>query len=307
MRLMCAPDKFTPGKEKAVAKGEIAMAEAFLKSGYNVVVDDTNLSVQTQNAWKEFCRLGNYNLELIDYISVGLSSCLFNDRNRTGSSQLGRAAIETMALRYGLVPELDTPYHDIVICDIDGTIANPSGRLWFIQQTPKDYEGFFGAMAYDQPLKPVIAWLNDIITSPDTAIFLVSGRPSTYSKQTEEWLGKYQVPYNRLFMRPRGDRRPDYQLKNWMLKYIPKDRILFAIDDRPSVIELVWRANGIKVFPMVWRDWPDSEYKLIEREKAKAATEDKAPKEEGNEMVSEEPAAVAPTTTSADSGRPDTC
>ena len=51
-----------------------------------------------------------------------------------------------------------------------------------------------------------------------------------------------------------GPRRPDTETKTEivrdLLRHVPKEKILFAVDDRPSVVEEVWRKNGIRVFPM---------------------------------------------------------
>ena len=34
-----------------------------------------------------------------------------------------------------------------------------------------------------------------------------------------------------------------------ILKYLPKEKIAFVIDDRPSVIRM-WRENGLSVIPV---------------------------------------------------------
>jgi hypothetical protein len=55
-------------------------------------------------------------------------------------------------------------------------------------------------------------------------------------------------------MRRPGDRRPDTEVKQEILDdlllKLPKEQIQFAIDDRLSVVEHVWRKNGIRVFPV---------------------------------------------------------
>ncbi|MGI4757281.1 MAG: hypothetical protein ACRYGF_10595 [Janthinobacterium lividum] len=86
-------------------------------------------------------------------------------------------------------------------------------------------------------------------------VVLVSGRPISKSgAKTLGWLAYYRVPYQYLFMRRGGDRRPDTEVKqeilDAILRVVPKERIAFAIDDRLSVIEQVWRRNGIRVFPV---------------------------------------------------------
>jgi len=81
----------------------------------------------------------------------------------------------------------------------------------------------------------------------DHTICLVSGRPDTYQRETMNWLIKWAVPYDYLFMRSGGDHRPDTEVKAKILKHIPRDLLQFVIDDRPQVIRM-WRENGVKVY-----------------------------------------------------------
>jgi predicted kinase len=255
---------FSGAKEKAILRGEIAVAEAYLESGYNVVVDDTNLSLGVQGLWKELCTTKGYRYQEDDKRNVPLDLCIANDAKRLGEHRVGRGVIETMALRYGLIPELDENTPQVVLCDVDGTIADTEHRMHYLEE-PKDYDGFFMAMDNDRPIMPVIEWLREL--SKSYTILLISGRPVSYYTSTKCWLNRYKVPHARIFMRPQGDHRPDYQFKASVLKGIPKDKVFLVIDDRPSIVELVWRPNGFRVIPLTWRDWPNSEYELIAREK----------------------------------------
>ena len=47
-------------------------------------------------------------------------------------------------------------------------------------------------------------------------------------------------------MRPEGDYRPDYQVKQEMLNSLKAEgfEVLFTVDDRKQVVDM-WRRNGI--------------------------------------------------------------
>jgi uncharacterized HAD superfamily protein len=79
-------------------------------------------------------------------------------------------------------------------------------------------------------------------------IVIVSGRPDSYQQVTEEWLRRYQVPYQEIHMRPSGDRRPDHVVKREILKSLlaAGKKIDLVIDDRPSVCDM-WRECGLRV------------------------------------------------------------
>jgi hypothetical protein len=151
--------------------------------------------------------------------------------------------------------EIQFPSRPIVIVDIDGTLSNPAHRLHFIQGhgRRKDWDSFFGACGKDPPVEAVVRWTRALTAS--YTVVLVSGRPiSKAGTKTLGWLAYYRVPHEYLFMRRGADRRPDTEVKQEILddilRVVPKDRIAFAIDDRLSVIEQVWRRNKIRVFPV---------------------------------------------------------
>ena len=95
-------------------------------------------------------------------------------------------------------------------------------------------------------------------------IIFCSGRPDNYRGITEDWLleklGWYMFGHNGwqardtlaepyLFMRPEKKRMvPDYEVKKELLdeilKYVDKENILYAVDDRQQVVDM-WRNNGI--------------------------------------------------------------
>ena len=78
---------------------------------------------------------------------------------------------------------------NIVLCDIDGTIADNSHRQHFLEGK-KDWEGFFSNLDKDKPIFPIINLINDHYREGKKIIFL-SGRSENYRNITSEWLKKY--------------------------------------------------------------------------------------------------------------------
>lgn len=135
----------------------------------------------------------------------------------------------------------------VVIVDMDGTLADVSHRLHFLNGPKKNWKEFFAGMDDDPPSSVIVDWVKKL--SPDYEVVIVTGRPEKYRPNTESWLRKYHVPFSRIVMRRHGDHRPDYVVKKDLLDQIGTDRVAFVIDDRPSVCDM-WRSCGLRVFPI---------------------------------------------------------
>lgn len=132
-----------------------------------------------------------------------------------------------------------------IIVDLDGTLADVRHRLHHINvKGRKDWDRFFDAMPED----PVNEWCLTLVKAmakEGYRIAIVSGRPDTHLSQVREWLARYEVPHDDLYLRSGGDRRPDTVVKREILhRYFSKDDILFVTDDRTSVVAM-WRSEGL--------------------------------------------------------------
>jgi hypothetical protein len=80
-------------------------------------------------------------------------------------------------------------------------------------------------------------------------IIILSGRDEVCRPETEKWLNDNDIPYNRLYMRPKGSMEKDTIVKKRLFNENIKDkfRIIGIFDDRPVVIRM-WKSMGIKVF-----------------------------------------------------------
>ena len=135
---------------------------------------------------------------------------------------------------------------NVVLVDMDGTLADVTHRLhWIRGSKKKNWKRFFQEMSKDPPNPVVLEWVKNLV--PEYEIFIVSGRPAEYRQATTDWLRRYQVPFSELHMRRSGDRRPDHIVKGELLDEIGDDRVAFVIDDRNSVCDM-WRSNRLTCY-----------------------------------------------------------
>lgn len=144
---------------------------------------------------------------------------------------------------------------NIVIFDLDGTLADCQHRQHFIRQAADslasdfkpDWRGFFKACTDDTPIPHTCAILNHLRESYE--IWIVSGRSAEVQKETFMWLHQHGIGYDRIFMRKENDHRPDDMLKGDLLDsgIIPKDRVICVFDDRDKVVKM-WRDKGLPCY-----------------------------------------------------------
>ncbi len=168
---------------------------------------------------------------------------------------------------------------NIILCDLDGTLADIRHRLHyiantqpcpactvdtpvicpacddmgFVKRTP-DWEGFHAACADDKPIRDTIDAVDFMkrgmteCLGSSVELWITSGRSDSVRGETVRWLHQCGVPHDRLIMRPHGDHTPDDILKrSWLNTIIPKDRVLCVFDDRKRVVDM-WREQGLTCY-----------------------------------------------------------
>ena len=154
---------------------------------------------------------------------------------------------------------------DVIICDIDGTIADVRHRLHYIQNpdgTKKkkpDWDAFHAACVDDTPFYDVMEVVSRL-QQGGTELYFLSGRNDVVREQTVDWLRHYRFypshGYTGLVMRKAGDRRPDTEIKLEMIRelgFTPND-VLCIFDDRQCVVDM-WRENGYRVMQVAaWKE-----------------------------------------------------
>ena len=132
---------------------------------------------------------------------------------------------------------------EIVIFDIDGTLADVSERIHHLRKQPKDWGAFFDGMAQDKAVRSMVR-LCEILYSSGVKVILCSGRNEAHRGATVEWLARQGVRYHELLLRGDGDRRSDIVAKREMVAGVDKRKVLFVVEDRSRVVEM-WRAEGL--------------------------------------------------------------
>jgi hypothetical protein len=130
--------------------------------------------------------------------------------------------------------------------DLDGTLADCEHRRIKAQREDgkMDWKIFFQGMEDDGCNE----WCKIICNRMfDTAlIILVTGRSEDHRRDTELWLAKHHILYDKLLMRKSGDFRPDTEVKAEIFDRDIADNynVLFCVDDRASVVKM-WREKGL--------------------------------------------------------------
>ncbi len=169
-----------------------------------------------------------------------------------------------------------------VIFDLDGTLAiiekrrlkagSPTGKT----PTPSkmDWDVFFDAenIKLDEPNDPVIK-MAQMFWDYGFKIVIFSGRNDRSFHTTKDWLGKHNVPFDLLVMRPdkfKADSwpiadgnpatpemrfMPDEILKKEMLDtFVDIDDVFLVVDDRQKVVDM-WRGLGLNTFQVAPGDF----------------------------------------------------
>ncbi len=134
----------------------------------------------------------------------------------------------------------------IVICDIDGTIANNDHRQHFLKGK-KDWDGFFSELYKDKPIFEIIDKVNSL-ENEGHKIYFLTGRPEKYKLQTKDWLKKYFTFDLELLMRNNSDRRNKIEIKKELFQtYLSSFEIKVIFENDPNLICL-WKKLGLNVF-----------------------------------------------------------
>lgn len=151
--------------------------------------------------------------------------------------------------------------HKTVIVDIDGTVADLSHRLHFIEGKygqPKLWDEFYAAVGMDEPIHEMVDLVKLLQHTYD--IVFVTGRPERTRDASVAWIKKHIYDDYRvmpvLYMRKDRDYRSDNIVKKELYdRYIkPTHDVAFVLEDRSSVVRM-WRAEGLRVLQVAEGDF----------------------------------------------------
>jgi hypothetical protein len=137
---------------------------------------------------------------------------------------------------------------DLVIFDLDDTLAMTAHRAHLLLHAPVDWDAYNALCIHDAINEPVAAVFYDHFVA-SREMWIVSGRSERVREQTEDWLYKHGIYYGKLLLRAPGDERSPADVKlRWLHDgTIPKERVLCVYDNELPVINM-YRAEGFNCF-----------------------------------------------------------
>ena len=160
----------------------------------------------------------------------------------------------------------------MIVCDLDGTLADGKHREHFITGETKDWDAYFAACGGDTPMVAGTVIGSLIAYGHDVEIWSGRGEgPGGVNRRTTGWWlhdnFSFVVPglingspsrhiIRKLRMREHKDYTPDEQLKlRWLQETrADGDNIDLVFDDRQKVVDM-WRANGVPCFQVAPGDF----------------------------------------------------
>lgn len=244
LRTMLHHDVWTGKREGVTVDTAQMIVGNLLNQGKNVIVDDTNLSDKHKDMWQMMAENFGAKFEVMDMMKdTTVADCIERNAARTDKTPVPESVIHGMALEHGYAG-----VGKVVVCDIDGTIADCKHRTHHVRGDQKDWGKFFAEMDKDTPRDEVWENVKNDAIAHDAEILLVSARPEDYREVTEQWLrDSGMTEYTHLVMRRKGDKRPDTDVKSDIYRrYLQQYEVIKVFDDRPSVIAM-WREYGLEV------------------------------------------------------------
>ncbi|APC46371.1 polynucleotide kinase [Streptomyces phage BRock] len=229
-----------------------------VKSGHDVVIDNTHLNKNMPNRYKKLFD-GDVRFKVMDFTDVSVSECITRDSKRT--NPVGADVIKNMARQlqkpWRLTDEymndivLSAPYEPrpgtarAIVVDIDGTLAEHVAR------SPYDY-----SRVHTDAVHEHIRKLVDLYWEDGYEVIVLSGRPDTCREATEQWLENAGIFYTDLYMRAGNDGRNDADVKQDLFDMHVRNqyRVHVWLDDRDRVVRRI-RKLGVNVLQVAPGDF----------------------------------------------------
>lgn len=140
-------------------------------------------------------------------------------------------------------------FSKVVLCDVDGTLADCSHRQGFVRTKPKNWKAFNAGIHLDKPHEDII-WLVKTLHQAGCKIIICTARTSDQKEKTMKWLDDVaglKGVYSAIYMREEKDYRDDSIVKKEILDQIREDGHdpYMVIDDRDRVVR-AWREVGLR-------------------------------------------------------------
>jgi predicted kinase len=232
------------GDEGIVLKERNRLIRQALERGQNVISSDTNLHPQHVTSISAIAREYGAKVETKDFLDVPLAELIMRDSLRENG--VGEQVIREMFHKNHLTLPTFHKWKDglpfVVWVDIDGTLTAKSSLK---KRSAYDFSRVGG----DDPNLFTTALVDGLSVIGYAKIFIFSGREDSCRTETEEWLERHDVEYEKLVMRKTGDSRPDDEVKYEMFQeHIEgKYNCLGVLDDRDRVSTMARDVLGLNV------------------------------------------------------------
>ncbi len=268
------PKEYRTVIEDLVTQMSSAALVGALKSGQNVVVDNTHLRASYVSDILKLCKANcgeqGFEYYIKTFHGIDIKDCIERDGLREDS--VGEAVIRNQAEQFKKFryeksnqwvsyepPKFEPLVFDptkpkCLIVDIDNTVAKMGDR------SPFDWK----RVGIDEPKQAVIDIVRHIIKKDgneeldDIKLIFMSGRDEVCRKETEQWLMRNIDSWDgwKLYMRPQNDMRKDDIVKYELLKdhVLPNYNPIAIIDDRNAVVAM-WRKVGLTCFQCDYGDF----------------------------------------------------
>lgn len=238
-------------KEEIVSYIELANIRTAVESGYDVVIDNTNLKKTYIDKYlKEFPEVD----VAVEVFHTPLAECISRDAQR-GEDAVGEEVIQKQYKSFQALkksPLLQKKARQAHLCtpivqnvslpagyvfDIDGTLADNRHRspyAWHLVDKDNVIEGVRSTLV--------------ALHSTGYKIAICTGRDGVCEQKTREWLTTHNIPFDMFYIRPVKNKEPDWVVKERMWRDIAtKINIVAIFDDRNSVVKH-GRKCGLQVY-----------------------------------------------------------
>lgn len=249
LRRMLDNGEYSHENEKYILQARNSLVITAITSGFDVIVDDTNLHPKHIEEIKKIVAPTRAEVIVQDFTYIGPAECIKRDKKRP--NYVGEDVILKQYYSFLYTPPAPIPFNpdlpECLVVDVDGTLALLGDR------SPYDTK------KCDQDvLNVAVAEVIDMYRRriAPAFILLITGRNEEHRKATHQWLAKYHVPFDALYMRQDGDKRSDFIIKEEIYEQEIKGKynVLLILEDRTQVVKM-WREKGLPCWQVALGDY----------------------------------------------------
>lgn len=237
------------GDESIVIKERDRLIRNALADGKSVISSDTNLVKKHVAQISSIARQHNAEIEIMSFLDVPLKELIERDQRREDSvgEQVIRKMFHTQVGKMNTFLKHDPNFPYVVVCDLDGTLT----------KGPKDRSPYeWNKVGQDDINLGTSAILDGLNMIGLYEVYIFSGRNEVCRPETEEWLERHDIEYDKLVMRPQflEDGVTENNLSDEIIKanmieehIVGKRNVLLWLDDRDRVSTMLRDVYGINV------------------------------------------------------------